>query len=63
MTYEERIDSLIPLADKEALEIVNRIGQKSVFVKGMDQQNYAWDHYTFFFHQAMNRLCREKGLR
>ena len=63
MTYEERIDSLIPLADKEALEIVNRIGQKSVFVKGVDQQNYAWDHYTFFFHQAMNRMARERGWR
>lgn len=50
MTYEERIDSLIPLADKEALEIVSRIGQKSVFVKGVDKQNYAWDHHTFFFY-------------
>jgi len=30
MTYEERIDSLIPLADKEALEIVNRIGESQM---------------------------------
>jgi len=63
MTYEERIDSLIPLADVEAFEIVNRIGQKSVLVKGVDNQNYAWDHYTFFFHQAMNRIARERGVR
>jgi len=63
MTHEEKIDSLISLADAEALEIVNRMGEKSVFVKGVDKQNYAWDHHTFFFHQAMNRLCREKGLR
>ena len=63
MTYEEKIDSLIPLADAEALKIVNRIGEKTVIVKGVDNQNYAWDHYTFFFHQIMNKLARERGWR
>jgi len=63
MTHEEKIDSLIPLADAEALEIVNRIGEKSVLVKGVDKQNYAWDHHTFFFHQAMNRMARERNWR
>ena len=63
MTHEERIDALIPEAEAAAEKIVQRIGQETVPVKGVDGQIYQWCFRTQFFHHEMNRLAREKGLR
>jgi hypothetical protein len=63
MTHVDKIDSLIPQAILEAEEIVKQIGAEYVTVKGVDGTPYRWDWFSFWFHQTMNRLCRQRGLR
>jgi len=63
MTYSESIDALIPEAEKIANERVREIGKKWDPRKGPDGKIFRYDYFTRFFHEEMNRLASEKGLR
>lgn len=61
--YELRINSLIPLAEKEAKEKVEKLGVKTKSVAGKNGEIFEYDYWTEFFHEAMNRLSIEAKLR
>jgi hypothetical protein len=58
--YEKDIKALIPLACKEAQE--RSWGMKNVLRPGKDG-DFKWDFWTEYYHEAMNRLAAEHGVR
>ena len=61
--YRDKIDALVPFAEAEALKRVKEFGKKTEERIGIDGKPFKWDYFTQFFHEEMNRMCREKGLR
>jgi len=63
--YERQIDALIPKAMKEAHQKRAALGQtyERRASHGSAQGKYNHCFLTQFFHEAMNRLAREAGLR
>jgi len=61
--YRDKIDALVPFAEAEALKRVKEFGKKTEERIGKDGKPFKWDYFTQFFHEEMNRMCREKGLR
>lgn len=61
--YTDSIDMLIPKAEEEANRIATLMGKKSENRPGVDGNPYTYCYFTEFFHKAMNRMAKEKGLR
>ncbi len=61
--HVNEIDSLIPLAEKEATEKVEKLNAKSEIRFGKDGGERKHCFWTEFFHAAMNRYANEAGLR
>ncbi len=61
--HEKRINSLIPVAEKEAIMNVKLLGKESEMRPGVDGKPFNWDFWTEFYHAAMNRMAIEAGLR
>lgn len=63
MNHKEKINALIPIAEKKANEMVEILGVEGRQSVGVDGRLFQWDYFTEHFHLAMDRLAREKGLR
>ena len=61
--YRDKIDALVPFAEAEALKRVKEFGKKTEERIGVSGKPYKWDFLTQFFHEEMDRMCREKELR
>lgn len=58
-----KINALIPLTETEAKRKVKEFGKVNELRDGALKSKYNHDFKTEFFHQAMNRLAVEAGLR
>ena len=63
MTREEKINALIPAAEKEADKKVAKLGKESEVCQGMDGKPFNWSFWTQFYHAAMNRMAIKDGIR
>ena len=69
LIYEEEIDALIPQAEKEALGRLVGESKKSEKRPGVGKLPsgkpilYSHCFFTQYFHESMNRLAYEAGLR
>jgi hypothetical protein len=63
MDYQKSINALIPLAEKEANKRVSELGRKTEERIGVGNQIFNWDFFTEYFHEAMNRMAKEAGIR
>ena len=61
--YRDKIDALVPFAEAEAQKRVKEYGKEVEERIGKDGKPFNWDFFTQFFHEEINRMCREKGLR
>jgi hypothetical protein len=61
--YEQDINSLIPIAEKEAKAKAKEFGKLNELKPGVDGRTYFHCFFSEFFHQAMNRLAFESGFR
>ena len=62
--YEQEINKLIPLAERIAEERMKERGTSEVRHRvGANGSRFIYSYKTFYFHQAMNELAYEKGLR
>ena len=62
-TYKDKVDALVDFAEKAAQERVKKLGKKTEERIGKDGKPFNWDFFTEFFHEEMDRMCREKELR
>ena len=62
-SYIDKIDALIDFATLTAEKRVKKLGKETKTVKGVNGVDIEWDYFTEFFHEEMDKLCREKGLR
>jgi len=62
LEYEHRINTLIPMAEKEANAKVALTCVKSV-IRPSSTGHYNHCLFTEYFHRAMKRLAIENGLR
>ena len=62
-TYKDKVDALVPFAEAEALKRVKELGKETEERIGVSGKPYKWDFLTQFFHEEMDRMCREKELR
>ena len=60
--HEAAIDALIPEAEETA-NLMVELGKAWTPRKGPDGKIFRYDYFTREFHNAMNRLASEKGLR
>lgn len=60
---DDRIDKFIPTAMKIAKERVKEFGKERKDKMGMGGRVYSHCYRTQFFHQEMNRITKEAGLR
>lgn len=63
MTHIEKIDALIPEAEKIAIRRVREFGKAWNWRIGAEGNKFRWDYWTQFFHEAMNELCKRERLR
>lgn len=63
LTYEQQINALIPEASKLADVRTKALPYKTEWRTGLGSILYNWDYWTQFFHEEMNKLAREAGLR
>jgi len=63
LEYERSINLLIPMAMREAFLRKDALGKKFERRQGADHRKYNHCFITQFFHEAMNRLAIEAGLR
>ena len=61
--YNAAINALIPEAEKIARQRVREIGKAWNPRKGRDGNLYRMDYWTREFHNAMNELASDRGLR
>ena len=61
--YKDKVDALVDFAEKAAQERVKKLGRETEERIGVSGKPYKWDFLTQFFHEEMNRMCREKELR
>lgn len=65
--YIQQIDDLIPAAAEEAQQrLRERLATgkgRNLATSGRDGKIFYWSFYTQYFHEAMNRMARERGLR
>jgi hypothetical protein len=59
----DSINALIPKADAEARRKVLRTGRVNEKRVGVDGISCSWDFFTEYFHEAMNRMTAQEGLR
>ena len=62
-TYRDKIDALVPFAERAALKRVKEYGKEVEERIGKDGKPFNWNFFTEFFHEEMDRMCREKELR
>ena len=62
-TYKDKVDALVDFAEKAAQERVKKLGRETEERIGKDGKLFKWCFFTQFFHEEMNRMCREKELR
>jgi len=63
MNYSEKIDDLIPEANKIALAQEKKHGKTYKTAMGVDGRPMKWHYYTQYFHEAMNKMAFERGIR
>ncbi|MBW1812164.1 MAG: hypothetical protein JRJ39_00450 [Deltaproteobacteria bacterium] len=61
--YEKDVDFFIPYAEIEAMKRVEALGVPGELRAGAGGGTYLHSFKTEFFHQAMNRMTKEAGLR
>ena len=61
--YKDTVDALVDFAEKAAQERVKKLGKETEERIGKDGKPFNWDFFTEFFHEEMDRMCREKELR
>jgi hypothetical protein len=61
--YQKDINALISFAEREAIAKVKRLGKKNELRPGKDGNDFRWDFQSEYFHDAINRMAREQGLR
>ena len=61
--YRDKVDALVPFAERAALKRVKEFGKKTEERIGKDGKLFKWCFFTQFFHEEMNKLCKEKGIR
>jgi len=61
--YRDKVDALVPFAERAALKRVKKLGKETEERIGVSGKPYIWDFLTQFFHEEMNRMCREKEIR
>ena len=61
--HEKKISKFIPKAEVEATNKVSSTGLVTEQRMGANKEKYTFCYWTLFFHQAMNRLTKEAGLR
>lgn len=61
--YKEKINALIPIAEREANLKLEGVPKKSEYRVGICGSKYQHCLWTEFFHKAMNRLAKEAGYR
>lgn len=62
--HKKQINALIPIASKRAKKRVRELrGITEVLVIGIGGNIYPWDFFTEYFHEEMNKMAKEKGLR
>jgi hypothetical protein len=61
--YEQKINALIPQADKEAIKQANALENKFEIRPGIDGRTRRHCFRSEFFHKIMNLLAFEAGLR
>ena len=61
--HEDAINSLIPIAEIEADRKIKRLKSPFRSMKGKDESVFNYSYWTQYFHQAMNRMTKEEGLR
>ena len=61
--YQDDINALISFAEKEATNKVTALGKKNETRIGKGGQKFKWDFWSEYFHDAMNRMAVEQGLR
>ena len=61
-THEKLINDQIPRAEKEATEKAEKLPEYEVR-KGVDGKKMNWHFWTEYYHQAMNRMAKQRRLR
>ena len=61
--YKDKVDALVDFAEKAAQERVKKLGKETEERIGKDGKPFNWDFFTEFFHEEMDRMCKEMGLR
>lgn len=62
--YEKQIDKLIPMAMRSADKRLRRSGKSpNERREGVDGSKFNWYRWNEYYHQAMNDLAHEAGLR
>jgi hypothetical protein len=58
-----KINELILIAEKEAKAKVASLGKAFEIRPGKDKKPWKYDFFTQFFHEAMDRMTIEAGIR
>lgn len=61
--YERDVEFFIPYAEIEAIKKVEALGVDGEQRCGVDGRTYNHCFKSEFFHQAMNRMTKEAGIR
>jgi len=61
--HQKEVNDLIPVAWEEARKRVEKLGVKSISRIGADGKDYSHDLRSAFYHENMNRMTKEAGLR
>ena len=61
--YVDKINMLIPLAEKMANDEVAIFGKKFETRNGAENSRYCHCFFTQFFHENMRRLTKKTGIR
>jgi hypothetical protein len=60
--HEEFVNSFIPVAEKRAIMRVKELDSPTELRNGEDGP-WMYDFFTLFFHQEMDAILKEEGLR